>query len=279
MGVIAPFPIKVAREPHKGGKGPCILHTIGVVDCRAGAGHQGGGLGGGVQAGCLDDQAGRNTCDFLSLAGRKTLDIGMVFVKSRCPLLHKVPVIESLFYDHVGHGQGQGTGGPGSHSKVDVRMGCHGSDQGTHFNDLQPLLPRLNKAADGGRIGIERICTPDEKTLGVFNIGPRKGAVIEFECQHHCRKAGAGFGGEVGGTEGMGQALQEWPHPLGIPGKKSHRFRAMFCLDNVQALCNVVQGLIPGYGLEFPGPPLPRSYKGREDPVFVVDILPAGRPF
>jgi hypothetical protein len=93
------------------------------------------------------------------------------------------------------------------------------------------------------------------------------------------RIAGTRLCTEVGRAEAVGESLHKRPHPFFITHIKGNRFRAGFFLDFLQTLLNGIQGLVPGYGLEIIGPPFTLSQKRGTNPVFVVDILPAGSAF
>ncbi len=77
----------------------------------------------------------------------------------------------------------------------------------------------------------------------------------------------------------MGQSFHKRPHPFCVTHIKGDRLRPGFFLDFLQTLLNGVQGLVPGYGLEIIGSLLSLSQKRGMNPVFMVDILPAGSAF
>src|SRR3989339_1775356 len=110
--------------------------------------------------------------------------------------------------------------------------------QRPYLDDLQASLPRVQQPPDRGRIGMERVCTPDQEAFCVWDV--RRTEVPIVQLHSHCRslEAGARFGAVVWRAEAVGQTLQERPHPLRIAGKESNRLGSGLFLDPEELLCN-----------------------------------------
>src|SRR4030042_1622328 len=105
---------------------------------------------------------------------------------------YKIPVIELLMDDDIGHGQRQSSVRTGSDRQVNIRKGCRRGLSRIHNDELHPSFSPFQDGSGIARIGMERVGAPDKKTLRVLHIRSTRQAKGEF--LSHGRSLGARAG-------------------------------------------------------------------------------------
>ena len=270
--------VEVAGEPDERQGGSVVLHTVCMVHNGSRAGHESGGLGGGVEARGFAYLLGRDSGDALHPFRAEVFDIGAILGKAHRVFSHEIAVVEAFLDDDVRHPQSQGSVRAGLELEMDVGEARHGRFPGIDYDELHASIAGIEQPSGAGGVGVEGIGAPDKQAAGVADVRPGRLTIDQLEGHGHGGMAGARLGGVVGAAVFHGEPLHERPHVLGIPHEEDHRLGAALGLEPFQVGYDRLQGFVPRDRHEIAGPPRSHPFERRAEPVLVIDVLPGGCP-